>query len=145
MIAAEPLPRNYYPFEGMARGHQAGFRIRVLMAYGYRCALTGLPLPDLLEAAHIVPDARDGEASVRNGIAMSRLHHAAYERNLLGIDPDGKIHLSRMVREARDGPLLDHGLLYLDGRTLSPPVFAGHQPSRDFLAVRYNEFCDAAR
>ena len=145
MIAAEPLPRVYRPLESKTRGHQAAFRIRVLMAYGYRCALTGLPLPDLLEAAHIIPDARDGEASVRNGIAMSRLHHAAYERNLLGIDSDGMIHLSRTVREARDGPLLDHGLHNLDGQRLHLPEFAGHQPCREFLGVRYEDFLGAAR
>lgn len=145
ILAAEPLPRVYRPVEAMARGHQTAFRTRVLMAYGYRCALTGLPLPDLLEAAHIIPDSRAGEASVRNGIAMSKLHYAAYERNLLGIDPDGRIHLSETVRAARDGPLLDHGLQILDGRTLHLPDFAGHRPKPEFLEVRFSEFRRAAR
>lgn len=145
MVAAEPLPRVYRPVEAMVRGHQAAFRTRVLMAYGYRCALTGFPLPDLLEAAHIIPDSRDGEASVRNGIAMSRLHHAAYERNLLGIDPDGRIHLSETVRAARDGPLLDHGLHSLDGRILHLPEFIGHRPKPEFLEIRFSEFCSARR
>lgn len=139
-IVDEPLTRGYYESRSKSRRHQRTFRNRVLLAYGLRCALTGLPLPKLLQAAHIVPDSKDGEASVRNGIAMSYLHHAAYEQNLLGIDPDGLIHLSKSLLTTRDGPLFDHGLLRLDHQPIRLPKFEGHQPSRDFLAQRFTEF-----
>lgn len=136
----EPIVRGYSETRGRSRHHQPAFRKRVLLAYGLRCALTGLPLPKLLQAAHIIPDSEDGEASVRNGIAMSYLHHAAFEQNLLGIDPDGIIHLSESIRTTKDGPLFEHGIIRLDQQSIRLPSFQGHRPNRDFLAQRFEEF-----
>jgi putative restriction endonuclease len=136
----EPIAKNYAIGERKTRLHQRTFRQRVLLAYGLRCALTGLPLPELLEAVHIIPDAKGGEATVRNGIALTGLHHTAYELNLLGIDPDGRIHLAEAIRRTRDGPMFEHGLLQLEGAKLRMPLFEGHRPNPDFLAVRFAEF-----
>lgn len=136
----EPIERSYSTGARKTRRHQRAFRERVLLAYGLRCALTGLPITELLEAAHIISDADGGEASVRNGIAMSSLHHAAYEQNLIGIDPDATIHIHESVRAARDGPLLDYGLVRLDRQPLRLPAFAAHCPNRDFLSLRFEEF-----
>lgn len=125
------------------RLHQKAFRERVLMAYGLRCALTNLPLVDLLEAAHIIADSDGGSASVQNGIAMSTFHHTAFESNLMGIDPDGKIILSETVLGTRDGPMFSHGLLGLKDKTMRFPSYAGHRPNRDFLAEKYEAFLKA--
>ncbi len=127
------------------RLHQRAFRQRVLMAYGLRCALTNLPLVDLLEAAHIVGDSEGGLASVQNGIAMSTFHHTAYESDLMGIDPDGKIILSELVRGTRDGPMFSQGLLGMEGRQMRFPTFEGHRPNRDFLAQKFEAFTKAGR
>jgi putative restriction endonuclease len=140
----EPLAREYSTGVRKSRLHQRAFRQRVLLAYGLKCALTGLPIPELLEAAHIIPDSKGGEASVSNGIALSTIHHAAYEGDLLGIDPDGKIHLSERIKRTRDGPMFDHGLRQLDGRMIRFPLFEAHRPNRDFLARRYEEFVSQA-
>jgi putative restriction endonuclease len=126
------------------RLHQSAFRKRVLLAYGLRCALTNLPLVELLQAAHIVRDSAGGIPSVQNGIAMSTFHHSAYEENLIGIDPDGKIHLSDKAASITDGPMYDHGLLRLNGSTIRFPKFEGHRPNRDFLAVKFEEFKKSA-
>ena len=93
------------------RLHQASFRERVLTAYGHRCALTGLPEARLVDAAHIVadPDELLGQPVVANGLALSKLHHAAFDQHLLGIDPDGRVHVSRRLLELEDGPLLEKG------------------------------------
>lgn len=136
----DPIEKSYSTGMRKNRRHQAAFRQRVLYAYGLKCALTGLPLPELLEASHIIPDTRGGEASVRNGIALSNLHHTAYERNLLGIDPDGRVHLSDLVKNTKDGPMLEHGLLKLNGATIRMPTFEAHRPNRDFLALKFDEF-----
>lgn len=127
------------------RLHQRAFRQRVLAAYGLRCALTSLPLVDLLEAAHIVGDSQGGVASVQNGIAMSTFHHTAYESNLMGIDPDGKIILSDQVRATRDGPMFSQGLLGIEGQRMRFPTYAGHRPNRDFLAQKFEAFTKAGR
>ena len=72
------------------------FRAQVIEAYERRCALSGLPEPRLIDAAHIVPDSdeRLGQPDIRNGICMSKVHHAAYDAGLIGIDPDLMIHVS---------------------------------------------------
>jgi putative restriction endonuclease len=139
-MVEEPIAQRYASGFRKSRLHQRAFRQRVLLAYGLRCALTGLPLPELLDAAHIIPDARGGEASIRNGIALSKLHHVAFETNLLGIDADGRVHLSETVKRTRDGPMFSHGLLQLEGTSIRRPNFEAHWPNRDFLAVRFDEF-----
>src|SRR5579862_5505509 len=84
--------RRYVAVEAKKRLHQAVFRELVLDAYAGRCAVSGLPERRLLHAAHILPDRDErGLPVVSNGIAMSVLHHTAYDLNLLGIAPDGRI------------------------------------------------------
>lgn len=141
----DELPVQYSYGLRKNRLHQRAFRQRVLMAYGLRCSLTNLPLVDLLEAAHIVGDSEGGLASVQNGIAMSTFHHTAYESNLMGIDPDGKIILSEQVRGTRDGPMFSQGLLGLEGNQMRFPTYAGHRPNRDFLAQKFEAFRMAGR
>jgi len=63
----------------------------VLGAYDTRCAISNLPVPELLQAAHIIPDRDErGRPEVPNGLCLSTLHHTAYDRNLLGIDPTSR-------------------------------------------------------
>ena len=68
----------------------------MLAAYGGRCAISHLPEPRLLDAAHIVIDADEqlGQPIVSNGFALTKLHHAAFDAQLIGIDPDFRIHVS---------------------------------------------------
>ena len=91
------------------RLHQASFRQIVLCAYNERCALSGLPEPQLLDAAHIIPDSDDqlGQPIVSNGLPLSKIHHAAFDSHLIGIDSDYRLHLSDRLRDKEDGPLLE--------------------------------------
>ena len=68
--------------------HQASFRDAVLTGYGGRCAISLLPEPRLLDAAHIVMDADEqlGQPIVSNGLPLTKLHHAAFDAHLIGID-----------------------------------------------------------
>jgi len=133
--------RRYAVRESRVRLHQSSFRQAVLSAYGNKCAMTGLPTPKLLDAAHIIPDSHDhGEASIRNGIALSKLHHSAFDKNLIGIDADYRIHVRDEVMEATDGPLLEEGIKALHGRAIQLPGNVDKRPSRDFLAQRFEVF-----
>ena len=87
---ANALERRYALREVKQRLHQASFREAVISAYGGRCALSGLPEPMLLDAAHIVADKDEhfGQPLVPNGIPLSKIHHAAFDAHLIGIDPD---------------------------------------------------------
>jgi putative restriction endonuclease len=78
------------------RLHQASFREAVISAYNGRCALSDLPEPLLLNAAHIVTDKHEqlGQRAVPNGIPLSKIHHAGFDAHLIGIDPDYRLHIS---------------------------------------------------
>jgi putative restriction endonuclease len=78
------------------RLHQASFREAVITAYNGRYALSRLPEPLLLDAAHILTDPHEelGQPIVPNGIPLSKIHHAAFDAHLIGIDPDYRIHVA---------------------------------------------------
>jgi predicted restriction endonuclease len=63
----------------------------------------------LLDAAHIVSDKdeRLGQPVVPNGIPLSKIHHAAFDANLIGIDPDYRLHVSARLLGQNDGPMLE--------------------------------------
>jgi putative restriction endonuclease len=61
----------------------------VLAAYREHCAICRLRHKELLEAAHIVADRDpEGEPHVSNGLALCKLHHAAFDRHIIGVRPD---------------------------------------------------------
>jgi putative restriction endonuclease len=138
---AEQIERRYAFRETKVRLHQAEFRERVLAAYGARCAMTGLPVPELLEAAHIVPDAHErGVAKVNNGICLSRIHHRAFDANLIGVTPDYRIQVSERLLEMQDGVILEGGLKVLNGRVLGLPERRRSWPSQELLELKFKEF-----
>lgn len=98
----------------------------------------------MLDAAHIVPDGDEefGQPDVRNGILMSRLYHGAYDADLLGVDPDGRVHVSGRLLAMQDGPTLE-AIKTLHGRTLRPPKDVRLTPDRDRLARRFEAFTRA--
>ena len=137
----QEIERRYATREVKQRLHQSAFREMILDAYQDRCAFSGLPVRRLLQAAHIVPDREaEGIASVRNGIALSTIHHAAFDAHLLGITPDGTIEVSDRLMRANDGPILEQGLKAIRGSRIFMPRIEKNWPDRNLLARRYDEF-----
>ena len=97
------LERRYALRAIKQRLHQASFREAVITAYGGRCAVSGLPESLLLDAAHIVADKdeRFGQPVVPNGIPLSKIHHAAFDAHLIGIDADCRLHVSQAAARAK--------------------------------------------
>lgn len=127
------------------RLHQPAFRTRVLVAYETRCAVCELKHGSLLDAAHIVPDGHElGAPTVTNGLALCKIHHAAYDQDLLGVTPDYKVHVAVELLMEIDGPMLRHGLQEMHGRTLALPAKRTDNPSRENLSWRYEQFQKAA-
>jgi hypothetical protein len=85
--------------------------------------MSRLPEPRLLDAAHIVMDADEqlGQPIVSNGLPLTKIHHAAFDANLIGIDSDFRIHVSDRLLEIRDGPILDHGFKAMAARLIQLP------------------------
>ena len=139
------LERRYALREVKQRLHQASFREAVITAYSGRCALSGLPEAMLLDAAHIVADKDEllGQPVVPNGLPLSKIHHAAFDAHLIGIDPDYRVHVSERLLSQHDGPMLN-ALKGLAGGSLHQPGRAKDLPDRDRLALRFERFQSAA-
>jgi putative restriction endonuclease len=144
-LVSPQVVRRYRFAEVRQRYHQVRFRRDVLLAYRERCAVCSLRGPELVEASHIIRDSDpEGIAAVVNGIALCSIHHAAYDRNLMGIDPEGTVHLARRLRDEHDGPMLTTGLQGFHGAQILRPRFPAQQPDPDRLAIRFEEFSRAA-
>ena len=131
--------RRYALREVKQRLHQASFRDAVLAAYGGRCAISRLPTPTLLDAAHIVMDANEclGQPIISNGLPLSKTHHAAFDAHLIGVDPDYQIHVSDRLLDLHDGPFLELGLKMIAGQQIQLPRRSADHPDRDRLAFRF--------
>jgi len=138
---AEDARRAYYRSITKRRLHQAVFRERVLHAYRRSCAICNFKHVELLDAAHILPDSHPrGAPVVPNGLALCRLHHGAFDTNILGIRPDLVIEVRSEVLQERDGPMLRHGLQEMNGASLRTPRRDDERPGVEFLEERYEQF-----
>jgi putative restriction endonuclease len=144
-VAENSLARRYALRQVKQRLHQASFRDAVISAYGNRCALSGMPEPMLLDAAHIISDGNEelGHAIVPNGIPLTKIHHAAFDAHLIGIDPDFRIHVSERLLTQQDGQILE-AIQQLHGQQLRQPIRPEDAPDRNRLAQRFETFRAAA-
>ena len=123
------------------RLHQPAFRAQVICAYETKCAICTLAHGQLLDAAHITPDREaDSSTSVTKGLSLCKIHHTAYDINIVGIDPDYKIHIREDILKEVDGPMLQHGIKEMDMRSLWIPPTKSKQPDRERLSERFTVF-----
>lgn len=79
-----------------SRVRQGFFRQMVLSAYNNRCCISGLSIPELLVASHIIPWHADinNRLNPRNGLALSNLHDKAFDLGLITINDDMTVRVS---------------------------------------------------
>jgi len=129
------------PAEGLERDrvvrvrvNQYFFRATVLAAYDYTCCITGLAIPELLVASHIVPWARDAKQRMnpRNGLCLNALHDRAFDRGLMFIAGDMTVRFrEELLRNQPRASGLDW-LLGYEGKPVSMP--RKFRPDPDLLA-----------
>ena len=130
--------RRYVERTNRVRLHQPMFRARVLTAYQSRCAICRLGHAQLLDAAHIIPDGKPhGDPVVPNGLAMCKIHHAAFDHNILGVRPDLTVHIRQDILDEIDGPMLRHGLQGMHNHAVTAPRRTDAKPDSDRLEERY--------
>lgn len=133
--------REYVTRSVLHRLHQQQFRRMVLKAYREQCAICRLRHVPLLDAAHILPDRHPrGDAAVPNGLGLCKIHHSAYDSNIIGIDADAQIHVRRDILLEKDGPMLQHGIQATEGVRLLLPRKLALKPNPEFLAERFERF-----
>jgi putative restriction endonuclease len=137
---AEPR-RAYITSMVKVRLHQRSFRERVIDAYRTQCAFCRLKHEELLDAAHIIPDTEsESRPTVDNGIALCKLHHAAFDSFIIGVNPEYVIEVREDVLEEHDGPMLLHGIKELHRQRIILPRRQEFMPDRGFLDWRYQKF-----
>ncbi|MBN2043594.1 MAG: HNH endonuclease [Anaerolineales bacterium] len=133
--------RGYITAAVRQRIHQRSFRDRVLQAYHDQCAFCRLKHRELLDASHIIPDTEEiSRPTVDNGMALCKLHHAAFDNFILGVSPDFIIEVREDILEEVDGPILKHGLQELHGSKIILPSRKIDWPDRDALAWRFERY-----
>lgn len=136
-----PIERRYAERVMRQRLHQPAFRAQVLTAYETRCAICRLAHGRLLDAAHITPDRdEDSSTSVTNGLSLCKIHHAAFDVHILGIDTDYVVHIRRDILTEVDGPMLQHGIKAMEGTKILVPEKPIDHPDRERLGMRFEAF-----
>ncbi len=119
-----------------------GFRRVVVAAYDHRCALCGLRIitPEghtAVDAAHIVPWSKSQNDDVRNGMALCKLCHWAFDRGMVGVSRDYNVIASRQIGVDPNVP----GVLQtMAGRGVLPPADRELWPAQEFLGWHRKEF-----
>ena len=82
--------------EVKTRVNQNVFRQIVLANYDDKCGLTGIDIPELLVASHIIPwkDDEENRLNPENGICLSSLYDKAFDQGLISFDNDSKVIFS---------------------------------------------------
>lgn len=133
--------RNYITATIKQRLHQKSFRERVLEAYNRQCAFCSLRHIELLDAAHIISDSDElGEPIVSNGLSLCKIHHAAFDSNIIGVTPEYKIMVREDILREKDGPMLRHGIQQLHDQRIILPRSKKLWPDQDRLEIRFNRF-----
>jgi putative restriction endonuclease len=73
-------------------------------------------------------------------LSLCKIHHAAYDSNILGVDPGYVVHVRHDILEEQDGPMLRHGLQETEGQRIRLPRAASKRPHAEYLEERYRRF-----
>jgi putative restriction endonuclease len=115
------------------RLNQSDFRKRILASYSEKCCITGLTIPSLLVASHIIPWSKNEKERLnpRNGLCLNSIHDKAYDKGLITITTDYKIMLSKEILSKKtDDTIQKFFINYQDKNIILPSRFI---PNPDFL------------
>ena len=130
--------------QGTRIARSRAFRSAVIAAYGDSCAMCGGGVRSPtgvseLEAAHVVPRAQKGADNIRNGLSLCRVHHWAFDRQMIGLSAVGQIRIPATVAAITQNA----GLATLDGLFIATPVnpaLAVHPDALAWCAARFDDF-----
>jgi len=95
----------------------------VLSSYENRCALTGIAVPQLLIASHIIPwsENEDRRADPTNGLSLNALHDKTFDRHLITFDEDFRLVVSSFLRKNDVPEFQSANFAKIEGATLTLP------------------------
>jgi predicted restriction endonuclease len=132
------IPDGPTDVEGMVkqRRGQGFFRQAILSAYNKKCCISGTSVPELLRASHILPWSLFPQERLnpQNGLCLSAIHDAAFDKGLINLNDDFQIVLSDKLRKSSESiPFLNQTFIVYEGKKISlPDKFL---PKQEFLKV----------
>lgn len=129
----EHLKGEYKVREVKTRVNQNVFRQIVIANYSGKCAITGIDIPDLLLASHIIPWSQNEAERLNpeNGICLSPLYDRAYDKGYISINESFEILLSSELMKKHKEEYHSKYFAPLVGTKMSLP--AKYNPRKEFL------------
>lgn len=120
------------------RVNQSFFRSLILSIYRSKCAISGVDIPDLLIASHIIPWAKNEKERLnpQNGLCLSPLYDRCFDKGYIGITSDYRIVLSRELKHNSEKDYFVRHFGQLEEMPISLPD--RFLPDPDFLDYHYN-------
>lgn len=134
-ILEDELPRAGKERQQMVkqRVNQSFFRSAVLAAYESRCCITGIAVPELLVASHVVPWSVNESARVnpRNGLCLNAFHDRAFDRGLITLTDQLEIKVSPRLLKAKSDETTVKWLVGIEGAAIRLPH--RYRPDSEFV------------
>lgn len=102
---------------------QSRFRKWILSIYGGKCCVTGLAVPQLLQASHISDWSEDkaNRMNPSNGLCLSATYHIAFDKHLIAFDEDFKMVLSKSLKDLCTDDIHKAYFVAYEGKPISMP------------------------
>ncbi|MBA9073495.1 putative restriction endonuclease [Flavobacterium gossypii] len=128
--------------EVKTRVNQYVFREMVMVNYASKCAITGIDIPDLLHASHIIPWSQSEKERLNpeNGICLSALYDKAFDKGYIGLDKDYKVLLSSSLKKKKDTEYYSRYFAPIENTAITTPI--KYQPRKEFLEYHLDTIFD---
>ena len=128
--------------EVKTRVNQSVFRQMVLANYSTKCAITGIDIPQLLYASHIVPWSQNEKERLNpeNGICLSSLYDKAFDKGLIGISTNHEVILSNELKKRKDAQYYSTHFSIIEKQKILAPL--GYLPRKEFLEYHLDTIFD---
>lgn len=120
-----------------ARVNQTFFRSAILSSYNSKCCITGLSIPSLLVASHIIPwsQSQKERLNPRNGLCLNSIHDKAFDKGLITISADYKIRVSKYLQDLEAEIAVNDFFLKQNNQAISLPD--RFLPEKEFLNFHF--------
>ncbi|EHA1077537.1 phosphorothioated DNA-binding restriction endonuclease [Vibrio alginolyticus] len=140
-LQEELFVRFGFEVDTSTKQRDPNFRINVLRAYNYRCAVCGFDLaldtvPVGIEAAHIKWKQYSGACEVSNGVALCSIHHKALDKGVIAFNNDLKVQVSPA---AMGGAMVEQLIWRYENKQISLPREASLYPADNFVEWHVRE------
>lgn len=128
--------------EVKTRVNQSVFREMVLTNYTTKCAITGIDIPELLLASHIVPWSinENERLNPENGICLSALYDKAFDKGLIGINQNYQVILSASLKKKKETSFYQNHFASIENLKIIDPI--KYLPRKEFLEYHLDTIFD---